>query len=200
MQQSLIISIVLLGSYLLGAIPFGMIVSRLYKVDITKVGSGNIGTTNILRTLGVVPAIIVFLGDFLKGFVPVYAAIALNLEPKWIISAGLLAVIGHTFSVFMKFKGGRGVATGLGVLLGIAPDVFLLVAILALIIMGFTRYVSLASIVSSIVAAVSMYLFDKPKEYLFVISAVVLLIIWKHIPNIQRLLKGEERKIGEKAQ
>jgi glycerol-3-phosphate acyltransferase PlsY len=199
MDQNLLISGLFLASYLLGSVPFGVIISRLYKVDITKVGSGNIGTTNVLRTLGVIPAAMVLAGDFAKGLVPIYAAQFLELEPLFIVAAGLCAILGHSFPIFLKFKGGRGSATGLGVLLGITPDVFLLAAIIAATIIAFTRYVSLASIVTSIVVVVSMYFLDKPLPYIVGTSIIVFLIIVRHIPNIGRLFRGEERKVGEKA-
>ena len=200
MNEYVVVGGLVLLSYLFGSIPFGIIISRLYKVDITKVGSGNVGATNVLRALGPFPAALVFVGDFAKGVIPVYLATFLNLEPLFIISAGLAAIVGHSFSIFLKFRGGRGVATGLGVLLGVAPDVFLLVIILAAIIIGFTRYVSLASVTGSVVAAASMYFFDKPMPYVIVTAMIALLIVIRHIPNIKRLVRGEERKIGEKIQ
>lgn len=186
-------------AYIAGSIPFGVFVSKLYKVDITKVGSKNIGATNVLRTLGPFPASLVFAGDFLKGAIPVYLASLAGLSPLWIILTGIAAILGHTFSIFLYFSGGRGVATGLGVLLAITPDVFLLVLVLAIIIMYFTRYVSLASITCSAVASLALVLFNKPLPYSIAVTAISALIIVKHIPNIKRLLAGTESKIGEKA-
>jgi len=200
MDQRIVIPSLLVFSYMLGSVPFGLIVSRLYKVDITKVGSGNIGTTNVLRAVGAVPAVIVFVLDFLKGYAPVLSALYIGLDPIWVVSSGLAAIIGHSFSVFMRFRGGRGVAAGLGMLLGIAPDIFLLAAVMAAIIIGFTRYVSLASIVTSIAVAVAMYFFGKPFPYVAVTAAIAVLILVRHIPNVKRLIRGEENKIGEKAQ
>jgi glycerol-3-phosphate acyltransferase PlsY len=199
MAQIILIILILIFAYVTGSIPFGVLVARLYKVDITQVGSKNIGATNVLRSLGAFPAALVFVLDFAKGLLPVYVATLAGLSPLGLVATGFAAIIGHTFSVFLKFKGGRGVATGLGVLLVITPDVFLLVLTLAVIIMAFTRYVSLASITCSIVAALAMLLFNKPLPYTIVVSVIALLIMIKHIPNIQRLLKGEEKKIGEKA-
>ena len=198
MNETVTIISVLLSSYLIGSIPFGVIVGRLYKVDITSVGSKNIGATNVLRALGPVPGAIVFICDALKGAVPVYIALFLGLDPLWVILAGFCAIVGHTFPVFLKFKGGRGVATALGVLLAAAPDVFLLVIILFAIILAFTRYVSLSSIVCSICAAIAMYYLGKPVPYVDFGIIIAALIIIKHIPNIRRLIAGEEHKIGEK--
>jgi len=198
MQRIYLIISVSLFSYIFGSIPFGVIAGKIYKVDITKVGSKNMGTTNVLRALGVVPALLVFTGDFLKGLLPVTLALLFGFEHLFVVIIGLIAIIGHTFPVFLKFKGGRGVATGLGVLLALTPDVFLLAAALALIIIGFTRYVSLASVLVSAVVPVSMYFWNKPLEYVVFTGVLALFIMLKHIPNIKRLLKGEERKVGEK--
>jgi glycerol-3-phosphate acyltransferase PlsY len=198
MSQIILIILILIISYLMGSISFGVLVARLYKVDITAVGSKNIGATNVLRALGMLPASLVFAADLLKGFLPVYIASLAGLPPLWMVATGSAAILGHTFSVFLNFSGGRGVATGLGVLLAITPDVFLLVFLLALLIMGFTRYVSLASITCSAVAALAMFLFNKPLPYTIVTSVIAALIIVKHIPNIKRLLEGTERKIGDK--
>jgi glycerol-3-phosphate acyltransferase PlsY len=138
------LSIILLAtilSYLLGSIPFGVIVAKFCKVDIQNVGSGNIGATNVLRTLGPVAGGVVFVLDLLKGTLAAVLAIWLLPSPLWIILASSMSIIGHMFPVFLKFKGGRGSATGLGVLLAIAPDVFLGAFILVVIIIGATRYV-----------------------------------------------------------
>lgn len=184
--------------YILGSIPFGILVSRIFKVDITKVGSGNIGATNVLRSIGVIPALIVFGLDLLKGYLAVYLAIIVLGDPLLIVSTGIAAILGHMFSIFLKFKGGRGAATGLGVLLGLAPYVFLFAVILAAIIIGFTRYVSLASITVPLCCSALMLYMGKPMPYIAATTIAAILIIIKHVPNIQRLLSGTERKIGEK--
>ena len=196
----IVVLVVLTLGYLLGSIPFGAIISLLYKVDITKAGSGNIGATNVLRTLGVLPAIIVFSLDLLKGFLAVYLAIIVLRDPVLILLAGVAAILGHMFSIFLKFKGGRGAATGLGVLLGITPWVFLFAVILAAIIIGFTRYVSLASIIVPLCSAALMLYLGKPMPYVAATAIIAVLIIVKHVPNIRRLLSGTERKVGEEAE
>ncbi len=198
MQKEIFVPLILIGSYLLGSIPFGVIISKLYRVDITKVGSKNIGTTNVLRAVGVLPAVMVFACDFFKGAIPICVTSYVGFKPAGIVLAGFLAILGHAFPVFLKFRGGKGVATTLGVLFALAPEVFLFIIILYAIIAAFTRYVSLSSIVTSLAAVVAMWFFGRPVEYVVLTALVSILIIYKHVPNIQRLVTGEERKIGEK--
>lgn len=189
----------LLVSYLLGSIPFGVIIAKLFKVDIQKVGSGNIGATNVLRALGPVAGGTVFTLDLLKGTLATYSAIRLVGDPLWIILTGVFAIIGHMFPLFLKFKGGRGSATGLGVLLAFAPEAFVGAILLTIIIIALSRYVSLASITVPPIVALYMFVVDKPLPYSIATALVAILIIVKHISNIKRLFAGTERKIGEKA-
>ncbi len=192
---------VLLG-YLIGSIPFGVIISRLAGVDIRKVGSGNIGATNIYRSLGVIPASLVFLLDLLKGTASIYLAqLMLPASPPllsketFIVLSGLAAVIGHMFPLYLGFKGGKGAATSLGVLAGIAPDLFLIALIYVAIAIAVTRYVSVASITGVILLSILMFAYHKPIEYSIATAIVALLVIYKHIPNIRRLMAGTESKI-----
>jgi glycerol-3-phosphate acyltransferase PlsY len=188
----------MLGAYLLGSIPFGYLIPKIWNVDIRRQGSGNIGATNVLRTLGPVPAIIVFICDMAKGTIPVLFARQLLLDPWLIVLAGATAVLGHTFPIFLKFKGGRGSATGLGILLGIAPDIFLGAFILVALIILITRYVSVASLAVPPLVTLAFYLLKRPPAYTLVSGLITLLIIVRHIPNIKRLINGTERKVGAK--
>ena len=204
------LSVTLLFCYLLGSISFGKIMGFIYNQDIQRMGSGNIGMTNVLRILGPGPAVVVFLGDFLKGTLAVFLARAyaapvhLSLgfltphPPFWIILGGFLAIVGHAFSVFLKFKGGKGAATGLGVLLGLAPDLFLIVSLSAIVIIAITRIVSLASLICVVLLSILMFVFHKPLEYALFSCLVALLMIIRHLPNIERLMSGKESKIGER--
>lgn len=189
--------LILAASYFTGSIPFGLIAGKIKGIDITKTGSGNIGATNVLRTLGPTAGGIVFVCDFLKGTIPVLAASALLNDPLKIILCGIFAIAGHMYSPFVKFKGGKGVATTLGVLLGIAPLIFLLTAIIMIIIIAATRYVSLGSIVGAVSFSLFMFLSKQPLAYTFSSLLICLLIIYKHIPNIKRLIDGTENKLGE---
>jgi glycerol-3-phosphate acyltransferase PlsY len=185
--------------YLIGSIPFGVIAGKLRKIDIRKVGSGNIGATNIYRTLGTAPAVAVFILDLLKGALAVYIAQAMiPSSPAIIVFSGIAAVIGHMYPVYIGFKGGKGSATGLGVLLGIAPDLFIIAMIYVAVAIAVTRYVSVTSIGGVLLLIVLMFTFHKPVEYSIAAVIVAILVIYKHVPNIKRLLSGTEPKIWGK--
>ena len=182
-------------AYLLGSIPFGYLIALLFKIDIRQHGSGNIGATNVFRALGPLPGAIVFILDLLKGTLAVVAARILIGDAWFVILAALAVVLGHTFSIFLKFKGGRGAATSLGTLLGVAPDIFVAAALLVALIIYITRYVSVASITVPILVTLAMYFLNRPLPYTIACALVSALIIFRHIPNIKRLLAGTEPKI-----
>lgn len=186
---------VLLASYVIGSVPFGYLIARIWNIDIRRQGSGNIGATNVFRTLGPLPGVLVFALDLLKGTLAIYLITLFTSRPEIIILAGLCAIIGHTFPIFLRFKGGRGAATGLGVLLGIAPEIFLAAAVVVILIIVITRYVSLASIITPILVMIAFILFKKPLPYTIVVGLVAGLIVFRHIPNIKRLLKRQENRI-----
>ena len=185
--------------YLIGSIPFGFIAAKFKGFDLRKVGSGNIGATNIYRTLGTLPAILVFILDLLKGALAVYAArMIIPDSPAVIVISGVAAVIGHMYPLYIGFKGGKGSATGLGVLLGIAPDLFAVAMIYTAVAIAVTRYVSVTSITGVVLLAVLMVAFNKPVEYSIAAVIVAILVIYKHMPNIKRLLSGTEPRIWGK--
>ncbi len=190
------IILVILAAYLIGSIPFGYLISRIWNIDIRRYGSGNIGATNVLRTLGPIPGIIVFILDLLKGTAAIYLITRLTPRPELIILAGLAAILGHTYSIFLKFHGGRGMATSLGVLLGIAPDIFLGVTLSGIIIVFMTRYVSVASMICSVLVFAAFVVLKKPVPYQWATGIIAVLIIIRHIPNIKRLLNKTEPKIS----
>ncbi len=196
-------SLLLLCCYFLGAIPFGLIIGKIAKgIDIRDFGSGNIGASNVLRTLGPLPAFLVFFFDTIKGFAAVILCRELGLGDYWIVAGALLSVMGHTFSVFLNFKGGKGVATSLGIIIGFNPTIAVIAFGIWFLILGITRYISVASIIASISVPVQMYFWKSmnvPKAYLIVSSIAVALIVVKHISNIKRLAQGCEPKIGQKA-
>jgi glycerol-3-phosphate acyltransferase PlsY len=185
---------ILLG-YLSGSIPFGYLVAKWRGIDIRKTGSGNIGATNITRNLGWGAGIAVFALDFFKGAAPTLLALSYLKDPLQIVLVGLAAIAGHSFSIFLKGKGGKGAATGLGVLCVIAPDILLFTAILAAILIFTTRYVSVGSILGAVAVAALMFILGKPLPYALVSLLAAALITIRHIPNIQRLMSGTERKI-----
>jgi acyl phosphate:glycerol-3-phosphate acyltransferase len=191
--------------YLLGAIPTGMVVARVYRnVDLTAYGSGRTGATNVLRTLGRGAAAVAFGGDFLKGALAV-ALVKFVIAPDnaWIeMVAAVAAVVGHTYSIFIRFKGGRGVVTGFGASLVAAPVPILIAFIIGITLVAVTRYVSLGSVVGAILGGVFLcflaYLYSDPAWALWGVL-VGGFIVLMHKDNIERLLAGKERKLGERA-
>ncbi|MBI3323635.1 MAG: glycerol-3-phosphate 1-O-acyltransferase PlsY [Candidatus Omnitrophica bacterium] len=191
-------------SYLLGSVPTGLLVVRLTRgLDVRKHGSGNVGATNVARVAGKLPGLFVLVVDLLKGWVPV----GVVAGQAWVLGAGvsagslkillgLAAVSGHIWNPFLQFKGGKGVATALGVLLGLDPRVGL--ASLAIWIGVFlaTRYVSVASISAAFCAPFLITLFGLPAAWTLGAIAVALSIIARHRPNLLRLLHGEEHRAG----
>jgi acyl phosphate:glycerol-3-phosphate acyltransferase len=188
--------------YLIGSIPFGFLAGKIKGVDIRKVGSGNIGATNIYRSLGIGPALTVFILDLLKGAAAVYIAQALLPQSTpllsreyFIVISGVAAMIGHMYSIFLGFSGGKGAATSLGILLGIAPDLFVIAIFYVIICIAITRYVSVASITGVVLLSALMFVLNKPMAYGICTVIAAILMIYKHIPNIKRLLSGTEPKI-----
>ena len=197
----------LISCYLLGAIPIGLIAGRLFGgIDIRQHGSGNIGASNVLRMLGPGPAALVFIGDTLKGFLAVLICRAIfPHNPLLVVTGGLLSILGHNCSIFLRFQGGKGVATSLGVAIGIAPIMAAVAFGIWIILVAIWRYISVASIVASISVSIQMGLsqaiFHKPlpREYLAFAIAAALFILIKHRSNLARLRAGCEPKFGRKA-
>jgi acyl phosphate:glycerol-3-phosphate acyltransferase len=193
-----------LVGYLLGAIPSGMIVARIYRnVDLTAHGSKRTGATNVLRTLGTGAAVVAFAGDFLKGLLAVLIVRLLiaNGNPWPELIAAVAAVIGHSYSVFIGFKGGRGVVTGLGASIVVAPVLMLVAFAIGVSLVAITRYVSLGSVVGAIIAGLFMCgLAVYTGDPSLAVWGVLLggFIVVAHRDNIERLLAGTERKLGER--
>lgn len=184
----------ILGAYLLGSIPTGLLLGKLYGIDVRTQGSGNIGATNLYRTVGRKVGIWTLIGDCLKGFLPVMLAWQLGLgEPlqAWI---GLAAFCGHVFSIFLLFKGGKGVATALGVYLGLAPLAVLGALAVFIIFVAIWRYISLGSVVAAAVMPLIIFFRPHSNELLIATALISTLVIVKHHTNISRLLAGTETK------
>ncbi|ABQ28070.1 glycerol-3-phosphate 1-O-acyltransferase PlsY [Geotalea uraniireducens] len=184
----------LVCAYLLGSIPTGLLLAKASGVNIRETGSGNIGATNVYRTLGRKVGIMTLIGDCLKGLIPVLIAKQLGLPEVWIAATGLAAFLGHVYTVFLGFKGGKGVATALGVFLGVSPLSVLIALGVFILVLVRWRYVSLASITAA--AAMPLVIaFLEPKKLLIAMSlAIAALVIYKHRENIQRLRSGTESK------
>lgn len=187
-------------SYLAGSVPFGLIAARIKGVDLRGTGSGNIGATNVLRAAGKWPALFTLGGDFLKGALVVALGRALGLRDLQQGLMGLFAILGHDFSIFLRFKGGKGVATSLGVIAVYVPLAGLITSALWLLTAWVTRYSSLAALVS-FAALAPVVLLLKKNTYMGALAlSITLLLIYKHLDNIKRLKEGTERRIGEKQQ
>jgi acyl phosphate:glycerol-3-phosphate acyltransferase len=184
-----------ISAYFLGSISFALLISKLKKIDLTKIGSGNLGATNIYRALGLKYALLVFTLDALKGFIPTYLALKILPYPFLHLLVGALAIVGHSLSIFNKFKGGKGVATSLGVLLALSPKIFLILAPISVALLYFTKLVSLTSLTGCILTPILLFLFGYPSEYTIVLGIIGLFIAYRHKKNIRRLLKGQENKV-----
>lgn len=186
-------------AFVLGSVPVGQIIARIKGIDLRKVGSGNIGATNALRAMGKTPALLTLLGDLIKGAVAVAAAgHFLAGDPAMVGIVGLSVIAGHIFSIFLGFKGGKGVATGFGVILVYSPKVALIALLVWLAVTFITRYSSLGAIVAVSLLPVNLYLFDFNREKLIIFVTMTVLLMIRHSDNIRRLLNGTESKIGGK--
>jgi glycerol-3-phosphate acyltransferase PlsY len=196
-------ALALLASYLLGAIPTSHLVSRLFaKIDLREHGSGNLGATNLYRVLGWKYAIPVALFDIAKGAIPVLVfAPRVTDSQLFALACGVVAILGHVFSVFVGFKGGKGVATAAGVMLGLTPLALAVAAVVWGSLVLLTGYVSLASIAAAAVLPFAVYLLERPTtaELLWVDAAVAGGVIFLHRRNIQRLIRGTENRFGRRA-
>lgn len=188
----------------MGAIPFGLIIGKVTRgIDIRDFGSGNIGFTNVLRTLGLGPGIAVFFFDTVKGLVAVVLCQKLGMSEYLIVTGGILSIVGHSFSIFLQFQGGKGVATSLGMIIGLNPPIAGIAFLLWLTLVGLTRIISIASMIAAISVPVMMFAWKSqnvPCAYQAVAVIATTLIITKHRANIKRLLNGTESRVGQKVQ
>jgi glycerol-3-phosphate acyltransferase PlsY len=189
-------------AYLLGSIPFGLLIVKAQGgPDVRSTGSGNIGAANVTRTAGFVAGALTLLLDAAKGFLPVWLAGRLTGgSANWLIATAVAAVIGHVFPVWLKFRGGKGVATGLGVFIPICWQAVAAAAVLWILVVAFWRYSSLGSIVAAAALPVLVHLLYAPRHsppLSITIGTVLvsLLVLWKHLPNMQRLVAGKENHI-----
>jgi acyl phosphate:glycerol-3-phosphate acyltransferase len=216
----LIYIIVAVGAYLLGSIPFGFLVARAKGIDIRTVGSGNIGATNAMRVLGKPLGIFVLLLDALKGYVAVEFLPALiynwfaphyqglivyfhgepaEFQMKFRVIAGIFAVLGHNYTCWLKFKGGKGIATTAGVFIALAPYALLIALVIFLLAVTLTRYMSVGSIAGAVALPAAVWIMTPHNVFLGVVTtALGVMAIYKHKPNIKRLMAGTENRLGKK--
>ena len=189
----------IIAAYIIGSVPFGYLTVRMTKgIDIRKYGSGSTGTTNVLRTAGPVAAALTVAGDFLKGVVTVVAARLTGLPVTCVLIIGLAALAGHNWPIFLRFKGGRGVATGFGISLGLTWQISGGLFIVWVIIIAVTRYVSLASVIVMALYPVMIIYFREPLPIIIfgILGAGTIIVM--HRKNVVRLWRGEETKLGQK--
>lgn len=192
------IALLIIFAFLLGSIPVGVIIAKVKGVDLKRVGSGNIGATNVLRSLGKWPAALTLLGDLLKGTAAVALGRYFVVGTLYEGLIGLSAILGHNFSLFLGFKGGKGVATSLGVLLFYSPFTAFITFIIWLVVVLSTKYSSLGALVSFGLLPLTIALLDS-MEKLPVAVLIAAFIVIRHKNNIKRLIKGNERKIGQRS-
>lgn len=189
----------IVAAYLLGSIAFGILVSKLFGLpDPRTVGSGNIGATNVARSGKKSAALLTLLGDVFKGWFPVWLALQSGML-MWVVSAvGLAVFFGHLYPIYYRFKGGKGVATALGVMLAISPLLALAALVTWLLVFAVSRYSSLAAIAAAALAPVFAWFLLPYKDYVITVLVMSVFLIWRHRSNIQKLLAGTESGFGKK--
>lgn len=227
MPDILIYLLVALGAYLLGSIPFGFLAAKAKGIDIRNAGSGNIGATNAMRVLGKPAGILVLLADAFKGWLACFLAflicsyyfseyyhgiasdssttrdvgLTLDLLNRVKVVAGVFAVLGHNYTCWLKFKGGKGIATTAGVFLALAPWALLVAFIVFVLAVALTRYVSVGSMTAAVALTATVWIMTPRNLFLDVVTtALGVLAIYKHKSNLQRLLNGTENQLGKKAE
>ena len=190
-----LILLLLLMSFLLGAIPNAYLIAKIfYGIDIRYCGSGNPGATNVWRTVGKIPGTLTFLFDVLKGFIPVFIARKIFPEPSltYPMLAGFCAVAGHIWTPFLRFKGGKGVATGYGVFLGLSPLAAIFSLLVFSVVLLITKYVALGSITAAISLPIFLYFFNEPVITKYVSIILAIIIVWRHKSNIKKIIAKTE--------
>ncbi|WP_188647066.1 glycerol-3-phosphate 1-O-acyltransferase PlsY [Marinithermofilum abyssi] len=183
--------------YLLGSISFSYLLTRLLKgYDIRQHGSGNAGATNMLRVVGKWPAITVFLLDLLKGTAAVWVGNILTHDPVVMLLSGVASIVGHNWPIFLGFRGGKGIATTIGVTVTLTFQAALISGIFAILAIIFTRFVSLGSLIFAALLPVMIAILDYPQQYIYISFLITLMAFIRHSQNIRRLLSGTESKLG----
>ena len=183
-------------SYLLGSIPTGYIVGAWAGIDVRKAGSGNVGATNVARTVGKTKGLLTLAADVAKGFIPVFIALRLGLTYSAVAVVGAAAFLGHLYPLFLKFRGGKGVATAFGVLLALAPTACLVLIGVFGVVVYFSRIASLSSMAAAAAAPITLWSLSYPPMFILVGFFFAVMIILRHRGNIQRLLAGTEPRFG----
>lgn len=188
--------IFIVGAYFLGSIHFGLIAGKIKGIDIRKDGSGNVGTTNVFRLLGKKWGFFVFLLDTAKGCVPVFLTIQITESATIAVLVAGAAILGHTFSIFLGFKGGKGVATGLGTVIALTPTLALVAFVIFGLVLMISKTVSLASLSAVTALLLMVFITGQPTEYRIFVFLGAILIFYAHRSNIVRLANGTENRLG----
>lgn len=193
-----LVILAIITAYLLGSIPFSLLVGKLVAgIDIRTLGSRNVGATNVLRTLGTKGAILALLGDMLKGVVAVWLGLLIGGEGL-AAACGVIAILGHCFSVFLGFKGGKGVATSAGIILYLMPKVVVILLITFVIVVALSKYVSLGSLTIALLFPVLAISYNYNNAYILMSIIMAIIVVFQHRENISRLRDGTENKLGQK--
>lgn len=191
----------LLLTYLVASIPFGLVIGKVWgAIDVRKVGSGNIGTSNVLRSVGWAPAVVVLLLDVLKGGLPVWFALDQAYAPWAVAATAFVAVFGHCAPIFLKFRGGKGIATAFGAAIALNGWVAISLVVVWVAVLIAFRYISLASVVAALWFPIGMWVSTQNSAYTVGTVLVSAIAVWRHRSNIQRLLAGTEYRFGQRAQ
>lgn len=210
----------LIGAFIIGSIPSGTVIASIKGIDLRNTGSGNIGATNVMRTLGRGAALLTLIGDMAKGMIPIIAVRAflpdagahfaelISCLPFQVThpgvalegALGIAAILGHNFSIFLKFRGGKGVSTSLGVALLLSPYAALFAATIWLVTFNLTRYSSLSALVAFVVFPGCIYMLDPSSEKIVIAAVIAVLILVTHRANLARLIAGTENKFAGKQQ
>lgn len=189
------IFLLILAAYLVGSIPMGLIFGKLiWKKDLRRFGSRNIGATNAWRVIGKQAGLLIFILDFIKGQIGALLGGLIIGTPAAMVLGGFFAIVGHVFPLFLGFKGGKGVATGVGVLATLMPKITAIVVFVWLALVLLTRYVSVASIVAALLTPILAACFKAPDEFFAFALAAAVVIVWRHKDNLARLKKGRENR------
>jgi acyl phosphate:glycerol-3-phosphate acyltransferase len=183
-------------AYLLGSVPTGYIIGSRAGIDVRKAGSGNVGATNVARVVGKRQGIFTLIADTAKGLVPVVIALKLGLAPVAVVAVGIAAFLGHLYPIFLKFRGGKGVATAFGVFLGLAPWAAGILMLIFAVVVRMTRVVSLGSMVTAACAPLVLWLLHCSPALIVMGGFIAAMIIFRHRENIRRLFSGTEPKLS----
>ena len=195
MDKAVVWAIWIAGAYLIGAIPFGFLIGKIRGVDVRTVGSKNIGATNVYRTVGKKWGFLAFLCDFLKGFLPTLVALRWGGDGNLAVYVGLACVIGHTLTIFMRFRGGKGVATAFGMMIALAPYPTLAAFCVFVVTVWLSHYISLGSILAAITLGTLVWFVPCLPLLRGIATAIAVFVVVKHRTNIVRLVKGCENRI-----